>query len=267
MKSRNSEAVFLRFTSYMTEIEIEEQKTTTGAFVVFCVMLMKHDVVYFLKEGIDPAELRYSLRSIEKNFEHGDVWFVGGQPVGFKPDRVLAIEQPGLVKWQKVRGMLARVCMTDEVPDDFWLFNDDFFILEPWHEERALYNGTLHEHILHIESRHGGQTGYTAQLRECERLLKDAGLSTLNYAIHCPMLINKHKMLETLARFPLCPMFRSLYGNMHCVDSVQHKDCKIAGLDRVPDDSWCSTTGESFQAGKVGAFIRDALKDPTGYEL
>ena len=45
------------------------------------------DVVYVLKSNIDPEELRYSLRSVEKNFPHRYVWFVGSQPEGFKPDK------------------------------------------------------------------------------------------------------------------------------------------------------------------------------------
>ena len=226
-----------------------------------------YDVVYFLKENIVPDELRYSLRSVEQNFPHGDVWFVGGQPAGLRPDQRMVIDQPGMTKWQKVRGMLDVVCRCDDVSEDFWLFNDDFFILKPWEGTAAMYNGTLEEHIKHIEGRHGGQTSYTAQLRECKRELEGAGFGTLNYAIHCPMLINRKRMLETLQRFSFCPMFRSLYGNMQKVGGVNHKDCKIAGNDRIPDDAWCSTTGDSFVNGKVGEFIRGAFPEGTGYEI
>ena len=42
--------------------------------------MKKYDVVYILKNDVKPDEIRYSLRSIEQNLEHGNVWFFGGIP-------------------------------------------------------------------------------------------------------------------------------------------------------------------------------------------
>ena len=62
---------------------------------------MPNDIVFVLKDKLDTEELRYSLRSIEKNFPHRYVWFVGGQPEGFKPDRALPHKQSGSVGHDK----------------------------------------------------------------------------------------------------------------------------------------------------------------------
>ena len=63
-----------------------------------------NDIVFVLKDHLDTDELRYSLRSIEKNFPHRYVWFVGGQPEGFKPDRALRHKQPPeLNKWNMIK--------------------------------------------------------------------------------------------------------------------------------------------------------------------
>ena len=148
------------------------------------------------------------------------------------------------------------------------MFNDDFFIIKPWASgETALYNDTLEHHIQHIEKRHGNQqTAYTAKLRECQHALESAGYGTLNYAIHCPMLVNRKKMRETLRCFPDCPMFRSLYGNMHAIGGEDHCDCKIVGLDRLIESEWVSTCDESFKAGRIGRYIRSLFPEPSPWE-
>lgn len=228
----------------------------------------KYDVVYFLKEGVESAELRYSLRSVAKNFPHKKIWFVGGQPKELEPDVRLHIKQDALTKWENVRNMLRKICSNDGITESFWLFNDDFFIMQPWSAKGPLYNDTLEHHIQHIEQRHGDEKSeYTINLRECKDILEASGYGTLNYAIHCPMLIARKKMLETLDKFPDCPMFRSLYGNMHNIGGVNHHDCKVAGFDRIIYDEWVSTTDASFRLGRIGRYIRQSFPDPSPYEV
>lgn len=231
--------------------------------------MRKLDVVYFLKENIESDEIRYSLRSVDENFPHARVWFVGGQPKGLTPDMRLYVKQNAPVKWLNVRNMLKAACENSDIPEEFWLFNDDFFILDRWGGEANRYNGTLRDHIVHIEKRHGGeQSAYSTRLRQCEKLLADAGYTTYNYAIHCPMLISKEKMLKTIERFPGCPMFRSLYGNMWRKEGfdVCELDNKIADKTGQAFGEWCSTTDLSFRDGLVGDQIRFRFHEPCRYE-
>lgn len=231
--------------------------------------MKKCDVVYMLKPDFINNELRYSLRSLE-NFPHAKVWFVGGQPNELQPDDRLSIQQFGSTKWERVRGMLAKACINEDISEDFWLFNDDFFILKPWKLGKAVYNGTLAEHITHVEGRHHNRiTAYTAQLRECEKELIQGRYGTLNYAVHCPMLINKAKLLDTLRAFPDCPMFRNLYGNMWKVGGKQHRDCKIISKDAVIPESadFVSTEDGAFDWGAVGTQLKGLFPDKCRYEL
>ncbi len=229
----------------------------------------KYDVIYILKYDVEPYELRYSLRSIEKNLPHGDVWFVCGQPFGLIPDRTITMRQKGILKWEKARSSMLKVCSNPHVPDKFWLFNDDFFVLKPVESETPFFGGTLRDHILHIEHRYNDKhTGYTRALRYCEFTLNDSDLPTFDYALHVPMLIEKEKMLAALESFPDCPMFRSLYGNYAGIGGNQHDDVKIVGLmEKMTDDmDYVSTSNESFKNGIVGKQIRDMFPDMCRYE-
>lgn len=228
---------------------------------------MKNDIVYILKNNCDGYELRYSLRSL-KNMDHGKVWFIGGQPDGLYPDGRMAFEQQGETKWERVRNSLIKVCRNKDITDDFWLFNDDFFILKPI-DETPLFNGLLRDHILHVEHRHQDHpTQYTKKLRECEQILKDSGLPTFNYAIHVPMLMNKQKLKKALMLYSDTPMFRSIYGNYAEIGGNNHKDVKIIGLQsEIPDNAdMVSTSDESFRYGIVGQRIRDKFQIRCRYE-
>ena len=88
------------------------------------------DIVYILKKDIDPYELTYSLRSVEKNFPHNRVWFVGYKPEGLTPDVELYHEQSGVNKWDYIRSSMWKAVHDDRLTGEFFLFNDDFFVMK-----------------------------------------------------------------------------------------------------------------------------------------
>lgn len=231
--------------------------------------MKKYDVVYILQEDAGSEELRYSLRSIEKNMTHGKVWFYCGKPEGLHPDEYVAKRQHGFMKWEKAKSSLIEACMNDQITDKFWLFNDDFFVLKRMTSTKPLFDGSMRDHILQIEYRYDNkQTGYTKMLRATEAMLEDAGCSTFNYAIHVPMLIDREGMLETLQMFPSCPMFRCLYGNYQMIGGTGHEDVKIREMDvSIPEGSdFVSTDDDTFAQGKVGKEIRSLFKEKCKYE-
>ena len=89
---------------------------------------MPRDIVYILKETLDTDELRYSLRSVEANFPHRFVWFVGGQPAGFKPDRALPHQQTGANKWEQIRSSMLRVAREPELSEEFFVTQAGRFV-------------------------------------------------------------------------------------------------------------------------------------------
>lgn len=233
----------------------------------------EHDIVYFVKDEPENEELRYSLRSVEQNFPYRNVWFCGGCPDGLKPDKMLETRQEEFTKWDRVRTMIAKVCENDEISEDFWLFNDDFFILKPVKTMPPQYNGELEPYYKYAESKHGGVAdGFTVRLREANRVLKEAGLTTLNYEVHKPMLINKKKALEVLRAFPNTPCFRSLYGNYYKIGGEDKHDMKIkienyAKILSVQNFwDFVSTDDKSFKNGNVGEFLREKFNKKCRFE-
>ena len=227
-----------------------------------------HDIVYILKADIDSEELRYSLRTVEANFPHESVWFFGGCPKWASPDHYVPFEQKGATAWQKSTSTLREICETDGVTEDFWLFNDDFFIMQPVEDLPQMYHGTLAERVREILSR-ASWSRYAENLVETRRQLEEAGCSSLNYALHVPMLINKEKALEVLDRFPRCPMFRSLYGNYCEVGGINTEDVKIHSRTVVPDASCVllSTNDDTFDLGEAGRFIRARFTKRSKFEI
>ena len=230
---------------------------------------MNHDIVYFVKEMPQNEELRYSLRSVEKNFPHNKIWFYGGCPKDLKPDHHVQITQNLPTKWLNVRQSLIAACKNDNITEDFWLSNDDFFVLKPIKDLPPLYDGDLFRHIVEIEGRHGNRPSkYTTNLRLAASELSARKLGVLNYAVHKPMLINRKKALEVIEEFPNCPMFRALYGNYWKIGGEDVPDVKVAGVDREVDPEWdfVSSEDNSFQNGKVGVFIAQMFGEKGKYE-
>lgn len=235
----------------------------------------KYDIVYFLKNSPKNEELRYSLRSVEQNWQYKSVWFYGGCPDGIKPDHHVAPQQIAPSKWERVRNMLYEACQNNNITEDFWLFNDDFFIMKPIKETMPpQYNKTLQERIRKIEKRHGGMPNeYTMRLRHLIKTLKTAEKGFLDYSVHKPILINRKKMLEVLKKFPNEPMSRALYGNYWRIGGVSNHDMKIQVLrynkmDVVMRDwEFLSTSDASFETGNVGRYIRDKFSEKSRFEL
>lgn len=233
----------------------------------------KYDVVYFVKDTPENEELRYSLRSLEENWQYRRVVFYGGCPDGLHPDRWFTYTQTALDKWNKVRDMITRACKDDDLTEDIWLFNDDFYVLKPKDENMpAQYNGTLLPYIERIERKQGQGDDYTDRLRIANNKLIQMGKQTLNYEVHKPMLINRKKALEVLERFPDVPAFRSLYGNYWEVGGENRHDMKlkILGPSKMAEvqSFWdfLSTSDKSFAEGEAGRWIRDRFQRPSRFE-
>ena len=232
---------------------------------------MRNDIVYILRNNIDDKELIYSVRSVCQNFEFNKIWFAGGIPENISADNCIYIPQKGRNRWSKVTNSIKDICMNQDISENFWLFNDDFFIMRPLTTSLPpLIDGTIQKRIRTLNKKFPvTMSEYAKQLFITQKALEDAGYDTLNYALHVPMLINKSKAVETINKFPNCPMFRSLYGNMHNIGGTITKDVKIISLEKAPtgEEYLLSTSDDSFKNGRVGMHIRNQFKERCRYEV
>lgn len=231
----------------------------------------KYDVVYFVKDCPQNEELRYSLRSVEQNFPHRNVWIYGAKPNGIRPDFFVESKPYGVSKWQHVRMMIEQVCLNDELTEDVWLFNDDFFIMEPYPETAtASYNGDLGEYIQRRQQRLGYMDEWAQRLHAAWEKLLTSGKTQHNYEVHKPMLINRKKALQVLQEYQHVPAFRSIYGNVCAVGGTNESDRKVQRLDFPTDRLWnwptISTDDGSFENGDVGGYIRNKFTEKSRFE-
>ena len=227
----------------------------------------KNDIIYILKDKLDTDELRYSLRSVEKNFPHRYVWFVGGQPEGFKPDRCIRHKQEGALKWELIRSSMYKAIENEELSDEFFLFNDDFFIMKPvkgkW---KNFVDMTLHDRIEELKPLNKWLNIYGRTLYKAEQELIHLGCPTMNYDVHLPMLFKKDEVADAISQCS-SPQMRSVYGNITRSPYVKHPDVKVYDLESVPEDpDFLSTNDEVFVKGKAGAYIREQFPTPCKYE-
>ena len=231
-------------------------------------MPKKIDIVYILKDEFNCEELRYSLRSVEKNFPHRFVWFVGGQPKGFHPDRAIQHKQVGSTKWDMIKSSMWKAVENEEVSDDFFLFNDDFFVMKKFKGKFVNYvDMTLAEKIDELRRNvHPWLNPYGRTLFKAEQELLSLGCPTMNYDVHLPMVLNKELFKASINKCS-SPQMRSVYGNLNAVPFVIHQDVKVYDMETLPEaPDFLSTNEDVFEKGRVGAYIREQFPTPSRWE-
>lgn len=235
---------------------------------------MKYDVVYFVKETQNNEELVYSLRSVEKNFPYGKIWFYGGCPSNLTPDYHVHERQISATKYSNVANMLHSACSNPDISDNFWLFNDDFFVMQKLTKEdvdllsKGIHNDCLYKQIIRSEDSTKCVNGYSRKLRRTANKLEELKKTHRNYEMHIPILINKKKMLKILDEHNTQYCSRSMYGNLYLKENIDLPDVKIFSITFAPhyEPMLLSTSDDSFRIGRVGKYIRDRFKNKSKWE-
>ena len=156
-------------------------------------------------------------------------------------------------------------CHDKRISQNFWLFNDDFFVMEKVEKPCNYYNGDLYRRIVMIEDKYNRITPYSKQLREMCKELEGMGCTTKNYTLHIPIQINRHKASELL-NMTNCPMFRSLYGNYANIGGKQMHDVKIVSTSKLYKGGIYLSTDEVSFKGAVGEQIKEKFNKKCKYE-
>lgn len=155
------------------------------------------DVVYILGNGSrwKDNEIRYSLRSIEKHLTGFDKVFI----VGSKPDFLQGVihlpaedcyPQDELRRNYNIQAKVCMACNCELVSKDFVFFNDDHFMLEDMHVNEIKYwnDGGWDAPILRAN------VAYKRTLHNTKPF------SNLHYDIHTPIVYNKERFLDRMAK-------------------------------------------------------------------
>lgn len=226
------------------------------------------DVVYVVRVGDKDEELRYSLRSLA-NLPHGSVWIAGGRPRFLDLDAVGHIEvheRPG--GHRHAKAALRAACLHPDVSEEFYYFNDDFFVMAPISEWVVMHRGPLADHIASKSM----LSAYTRASVKTADILRQRGIDApLMYDLHAPLLVTKAGMLECLdiAKHANDPLLqeRTLFGNLFGVGGEKRRNYKV-GRDARGWQSWpfTSTNDNTFRAAPIGEFIRSKFPDRSVYE-
>lgn len=228
------------------------------------------DVVYLVRPG-DNEELRYSLRSL-RNVPHGDVVLVGHCPSWVRGVRHLPVAQldPGLWKYENATALLREVALRG--PDEFALFNDDFFCVSPVGGMPApAIRGSLR--ALAAERSCHRSSAYAEMLRVTAAILTESGHPDPGaYTLHTPLTMRRDGLSLTLdygerhrgdAR---ALSWRSLYGNIMQLGGRPEPDVKVHADEPLPSGPWVSTSDASFRYHRIGTRLRALLDEPSPYE-
>lgn len=229
--------------------------------------MKKYDIVYILRNDISSEEIRYSLRSVEKNFPHNKVWFYGGKPKGIEPDEYVKVIQQGDSRYDKVTNTIKEICRNDEISGSFWLFNDDFFVMKEVTDFKPMVSGTIEERVQYIIRRHGCKSTYAKRLERTGEKLRAKGYDTMCYAMHAPMLINRKTALKALQEFAGEAMFRCIYGNYVGEEPEITKDVKVFGDEIPPEDSVFLSTDDAAFRSRGGTLVRGRFTTPSRWEV
>lgn len=184
--------------------------------------------VYICRGG-ENEELRYSLRSLANSFPDASVWVVGGIPKWYSGNKISIEQNAG--KWANAVNNLNAIIESPEIPEEFVLMNDDFFIINKIDSIKHYHEGLLLDKIekydeLKMDPNYVKKLGHTYA-----RLQRMGVENPVSYETHTPMTMLKGRLGEIMQ---YCPpsLWRSMYGNVHNVGGEQIKDVKVYYRDR-----------------------------------
>jgi hypothetical protein len=225
--------------------------------------------VYLCRPG-DNEELRYSIRSVVKNTQSPNIWVVGGKPSWYIGNYIKTDQ--GGDKYKNVIGSLKAIVSHEDIPEDFILMNDDFYIIKPINKIETYHGGKFKNKVV-LFSKNAKSSYYTLILKNTQKHLENAGIEEpLDYAIHVPIELNKDKLSEVIK--PKVSI-RTMYGNLFDIGGTEIDDVKFhrmatrkwaknPNLDDF-DMEYLSTSDDSFL--EVYEYIlKDMFSDPSPYE-
>lgn len=235
----------------------------------------KCDVVYVYKQQKNEEELRYSIRSVCKNFPHRNIYIVCDKRPRWANENLKCIlVESKKDKYYDVNNKLIKACNTEEISDNFWLFNDDFFILkEMCDNQKNYFEGLLEDKLELLKQRKNVDSSYFERLAFLENYCSTIyDKPPLNFELHRPFRYNKQLLKEVLSTDIKCAGRNSLYGaytegNPNTAKVSYGHDYKIYGLnDKIDITKDVVSTSNLAFIGHAGRIIKQMFSERSIYE-
>ena len=151
-------------------------------------------------------ELRFSLRSVERFFpNHGKIYIAGKIPQPITNVTFVNAEDKFhdtfFIDAQKNTNLkLQKAIEIPELSEEFVLFNDDFFLLQPLKDDTQPHMG----YMIEVEKQHAAKKGtfYTAWRQTRLLITKQCRTKPLNFELHAPMVLTKTGMTHIFDIMP-----------------------------------------------------------------
>jgi hypothetical protein len=185
------------------------------------------DIVYPLGTESKEAnmEIRYSLRSIQKNIVGaGNVFVVGTLPKFLKDVIHIPMDDvPGPSnKELSIMKKIYTACKDKRLSNKFLMMNDDHFFNRPYHIEKIPNWKWKHLDV-------GTREGYRLSVGNTVDVL--GGGMQDNYDVHTPIIYDKKKFIKTMDEFDWSVfrgyVIKSLYANYNKLKGEELPDLKI----------------------------------------
>lgn len=232
--------------------------------------------VYVVGGPGDREDLRYSLRSLSNAPCITEVWIVGDVPTWANPTRALRVS-PKPEKFENQRQSLEVFASTPDAPPQFYLFNDDMFIVEPVEGLLPTYR-TLNPASSWPDAECKTRTlnkWHFAVMATAEWVGQRVNEDPWLYECHVPLLYDTATFRGLMDEYPKGRPFAAgeLYplagiggegesvGNSKCANPDAQSLASKLSL-RMP---FLSCSPASWD-GATGAYVRSAFPDPCKWE-
>lgn len=225
--------------------------------------------VYMCRSGQN-EELRYSIRSVVKNVPDAQISVVGGSPDWFKGHHIPIAQDKS--KYNNVANNITAALNSIDIPENFILMNDDFFILKPLQTIPVLHGGSLYDKLMFHKSL-VNKTSYSSKIEYTYRKLLKAKIENpLDYDIHVPFNINKDQLSNIFNIKDTKMLWRSQYGNHYQIGGEEIKDVKIhtsntfkiKSYQHSDDSIFVSTDEKSFKL--IKNILDEKFTKPSRFE-
>lgn len=165
------------------------------------------DVVYPLSpasKGPDDFELRYSLRSLDRQPWARDVYVIGHKPAWLKAHHIpLADQWPSSFKDKNIIKKMLRACGESRISNPFVANSDDQYWLKPINPDEMRI--PPREFPAQMDQQRFGRpfrSNWVKRQFETVEFLKKSKRSEIRFDGHVPYLIDKSEYLRTMNEIP-----------------------------------------------------------------